>query len=546
MLEISDRVEPAAILFNGGMFNAKMCRNRVVKVMQSWYGPAWQPRVLETSSLDLAVAHGAAQFAHLRQTGGQRIRSGASRSYYVGVGGDAGRGEGSVLCIVPLGMKEGDRQTIDELPIELNVGEPVAFPLYTSTVRPHDRAGQLLQVKPGQLAALPALTTILRGGKRSGTKRIAVRLESTLTEIGTLELYCAGRDGQQRWRLQFSTRSEPTMAATHEDAEATTPVTETWSEEQLEAGRRRLVDAFDASAEPTSAIQLPKQIESALGLGRADWPTGVLRGLWEALVQTAGERGRSVEHECRWYNLAGFCLRPGFGDPLDSFRVEQLWKLIHAGVIQAKQDRPWSEYWIMCRRVAGGLDAPRQMELGKRLLTYLPISGLRRPPRRAGSHELAEIWRAIASLEHLPAPLKRDLGGRLTDDIERGTIPIYACWSLARLAARVPLYGPANSVVPVADVEAWIERILTVEPMDKGVGHELDFALVQMARLSGDRGRDLDATVRGRLLRRLEKHDAPPAWREALTQVTLLHRAEQTRLLGDAIPPGLRVVANHA
>ena len=50
------------------------------------------------------------------------------------------------------------------------------FPLYTSTVRGDDKPGDVLAFAPDQLLQLPPLHTVLRGGKRSGTKRVPVTL----------------------------------------------------------------------------------------------------------------------------------------------------------------------------------------------------------------------------------------------------------------------------------------------------------------------------------------------------------------------------------
>src|SRR4029079_2314283 len=103
-------------------------------------------------------------------------------------------------------MEEGREVVLDSPELELALGQPVQFPLFTSTVRGHDRAGDLLQAAPNQLLQLPPLHTVLRGGKRSGTKSIPVTLAARITEIGTLELHCVAKDGQNRWRLEFNTR----------------------------------------------------------------------------------------------------------------------------------------------------------------------------------------------------------------------------------------------------------------------------------------------------------------------------------------------------
>src|SRR5262249_44305599 len=189
---------PDAILFNGGVFQPAALRERLVEVMRRWYPSGWQPLVLTNPSLDLAVAWGAAQYAWLRHSGGRRLGGGIARSYYVAVENQASNAAPatmSVLCVVARRLGEGHGNILEKPELELALGQPVMFPLYTSTVRDDDHEGDLLAVAPDQLLQLPPLHTILRGGKRSGTKRVPVTLAARCTEIGTLELWCVARDG---------------------------------------------------------------------------------------------------------------------------------------------------------------------------------------------------------------------------------------------------------------------------------------------------------------------------------------------------------------
>ena len=39
-------------------------------------------------------------------------------------------------------------------------------------------------------------------------------------------------------------------------------------------------------------------------MGRGEWPTSVLRELWQALIECESGGG-SVQHEARWLNLTG-------------------------------------------------------------------------------------------------------------------------------------------------------------------------------------------------------------------------------------------------
>src|SRR5262249_56983342 len=132
----------------------------------------------------LAVAWGAAYYGWLRHTGGRRIGGGIARSYYIGVEADgAGRdGQLAVVCVVPRRLEEGQEIALEKPELELALGQPVLFPLFTSTVRGDDHAGDLLNLASDQLLRLPPLHTVLRGGRRRGTRRVPVTLAARSTE----------------------------------------------------------------------------------------------------------------------------------------------------------------------------------------------------------------------------------------------------------------------------------------------------------------------------------------------------------------------------
>ena len=94
---------------------------------------------------------------------------------------------------------------------------------------------------------------------------------------------------------------------------------------------------------------------------------GLCRRLWDFLQEVAEQRRRSPAHLSRWYNLVGHCLRPGFGDPLDRLRVEGLWKMLAApprGTGAAPRTMEGgADFWVVWRRVAGGLNGALQQAL---------------------------------------------------------------------------------------------------------------------------------------------------------------------------------------
>src|SRR5205823_3409169 len=118
---------PAAILFNGGVFQPVSLQKRLAEVMFHWYDKPdhpWTPLVLTNPSLDLAVAWGAAYFAWLRHSGGRRIGGGIARSYYVAVDSSAAPNKAepeqlTVLCVVPQHLEEGQEIELQKPELEL-------------------------------------------------------------------------------------------------------------------------------------------------------------------------------------------------------------------------------------------------------------------------------------------------------------------------------------------------------------------------------------------------------------------------------------------
>lgn len=541
---------PRCILFNGGVFTPESLRSRVVDVLRKWFdrpGQPWQPLVLSNPSLDWAVAWGAAQFAFLKHSGGRRIGGGIARSYYLALGGPTREpGRLNLLCVVPQRLEEGHEITLDEPELELALGQPVQFPLYTSTVRASDKAGDLLEAAPGQLLQLPPLHTLLRGGKRSGTKSMPVTLAARLTEIGTLELFCVAKEGQNRWRLEFNTRDILADADEPRPAAGDTTL-DVWPEELLTAAGDLIRQTY-APGSPLDPRNLTKSLEAALDAGRDKWPTGVCRRLWDFLAEVGDQRRQSPAHLARWFNLVGFCLRPGFGDPLDRFRVEQLWKLLHAPKKDTKAIGPpegGADFWIMWRRVAAGLNSSLQNTLFNRLRPVL-LPAKNRPFSKPSTNEWTEMWRAAAALERLDAKVKEQLGSAILKTVRRPPAPAYAFFSLTRLGARVLLYGPLNLVLHPHIVQGWIDELATFTP-----AHDSDrlawlFCLAQLARRSGQRAIDVEEASQRRVLDILSAHHAPPHWLKMVETVSELEADEQRQLFGESLPIGLRLAAPEA
>lgn len=549
-----------AILFNGGVFQPAALRERLVEVMRPWFTTrteAWKPLVLTNPSLDLAVAWGAAYYAWLRHTGGRRIGGGIARSYYIGIAtpgeakeaADKEKRKLAVVCVVPRRLEEGQEITLEKPELELALGQPVSFPLYTSTVRADDKAGDVLHLSTDQLLQLPPLHTILRGGKRSGVRDVAVTLAARTTDIGTLELYCVAREGQNRWRLEFNVRDIVKEASGSESTDDDGPagIGDVWPEHQVQAAAGLIRTVYNEVNPTLTPQELTKSLETALEAPRLDWPTGLCRRLWEFLSEVAEQRRRSPAHLSRWYNLVGFCMRPGFGDSLDRHRIDQLWKLLNTpprvepGKPTVRIQEGGADYWIMWRRVGGGLSGALQSALFDRLRPLL-LPGKGRGAVKPGANELAEMWRAAASLERLGLTSKEALGQALLKTLKKPPVPTYALWSLTRLGARVLLYGPLNVVLHPNVVENWLDQLLPFEPSHPSERMAWAFCLAQLARLTGQRALDIDDAHRTRVLEALQRQAVPKHWKQMVEEVAENEGEEQNQLFGEALPIGLRLV----
>jgi hypothetical protein len=158
----------------------------------------------------------------------------------------------------------------------------------------------------------------------------------------------------------------------------------------------------------------------------------------------------------------------------------------------------------------------------------------------AGSHEAAEIWRLLGSLELLPCPVKIELGSILIDLIPQRkleTVRSAALWALGRIGARVPLYGPLNVVIPSDDAARWLKGLMEIEPDDAMT----DFVMMQLARLTDDRYRDIGGSVRDKTIARLERRNAPAHYVDLVRHGGQLDEEEQAEVFGEALPIGLRL-----
>jgi molecular chaperone DnaK (HSP70) len=540
-----------AVLFNGGAMTPVALRRRVLAQIGRWQPEVGIPRELSSRTPALAVAHGAAHYGLVRRGLGARIGGGTPRTFYVGVGKLDGRQR--AVCLAPKGLEEGATVELQR-DFKLLTNRPVSFKLFSSTTR-MDRAGAVIAwglggndvrndrgpEDPANLATdiieLPPIVTALRA---PGRGEVTVHLEIRVSELGALEIWCAEPgDTVAGWRLSFDMRAggAPARGETSEPAERAPAVLPP----NVAVAQALLRRVFSAPGDD-DLVRIVKLLEDTLALPRDEWPIATSRALFDAAFEVEEQRKRSAQHEARWLNLTGFGLRPGSGAALDDWRTKQMWRIFNEDLVHPRAEQCRLAWWIVWRRIAGGLGKGHQHQIYLRLAQlFLPGAKGRKKwdEVKPSPEEAGEMLRCLANLERISPEAKISLGDELLRRLEsrKAREDTLNLWALARLGARLPLYGPLNCVVPAATVVAWLQPLLGWSwPQPAKVA----FSIAQLARRTGDRGRDLDDESRLRTAAWLRQAGAMRA-ATLVEEVVALEAREEHMALGDTLPPGLRL-----
>lgn len=517
---------PDLILFNGGALKSQVVRNRIQEAVRHRFSRDTDAACLDNGEMDLAVSLGAAYYGMVKTGIGVRVGSGSPRSFYIGVAAPARQAPGSekqAVCLVERGLEEGSAIALPDRTFKVLANQPVSIDLFSSSFRSGDRSGDLVGVDD-TLTALPALNTVIQFGDKGIRSEIAVRLEATYTEAGTLEIWCQSLSTPHRWQLRFQLRGTDTP---DEVAEG-----EVFESSRVEAARNMVQSAFSSDDDNSRLASLMTDIADALHSPREKWPLGLLRDLSDTLLDGMSAREVSAATESRWMNLLGFCLRPGMGEGFDPLRVKRLWKIYKKGPIHANAPQVRAEWWIMWRRVAAGLTPGQQRQFLQDLSPALMQNkGVRLPLQ-----ELTEIWMATSNMERLHVKDKIALGRQLISRFKFKKPQPQLLWALSRIGARDLLYGSIDRVTPPSEVGGWVETILSMTWKNSKPVVEM---LSQLCRKTGDPLRDIPPEV---VDKTVEWIDAAGGFSEQLARIkqqSPRKRKERNTVFGESLPSGL-------
>ena len=584
---------PDTVLLNGGVFHAHALAERLTGLLGHWRGAP--VRVLANPHPDWAVARGAAAHAlaqyqaqyqaqHPAQSpeksssnqpqtlAGQsltasknivpRIGGGSARSYWLVLPGKSGapaRG----LCLLPRGTEEGVRLVLTGRRFALRLGQAVRFALLARS-EGQAQAGQIMAIEGEGWTELPPVATALPAPPGRETARVEVQLQASMSEVGTLELRCvAVDDPQQSWLLPFAVRGVGAGAdariqadAANDEASKTIAASTGPTRETRQKDPKNQPGGSDGAATglpaalalierifgnqgrgvaPREVRQLRQSLQQLLG-PREGWDVPLLRALFDALLARARRRRRTPEHERAWLNLAGWCLRPGVGAELDGWRMAQLWQLYGQGLGHPGEPANWTEWWVLWRRVAAGLDEAQQMQLLEDVAACLQKAVQRSGSARAQWGSYDDMLRLLAAVEAVPWQYRLEMGQWMLARLQKSGEPAQTWWAIGRLAARTALAANAHRVMPPGAAQEFLDAALA---QDWRKNEHAMFAAVQMARKTGERTLDMPDAVRAAVLDKLTASGAPERWLQQVREVVELGTEDRQRSLGDSLPPGL-------
>ncbi|MFH0342274.1 MAG: Hsp70 family protein [Chromatiales bacterium] len=527
--------EVQAVLFAGGTLSPRFLQEQVLSIIGVWQEQ--RPAGLTLPDMSSAIAQGAAYFGALAARSRRRIRAGYARSVYL----ELQRGEGAaipnLICVLPQGFQEGGRVSIASHSFKLLLNKPVRFTAYTSTHRSGDRPGAIVRLTEGDFSPLPLLYTTLTLADRDFDPRtarelnVAVTLDVELNALGILQLALVNRDRSKRWRLEFNLRS-----AGAESLHQTVANDAGVAPEAVADGIERIERFYGKKqnvAEKEDVKGLVKDLERIFSQERAQWNLFLLRSLWQALYPGMTRRGRSLAHENTWLYLAGFTLRPGFGGELDAWRMAQIWGCFNLGLSHKKEKSAQSNWWMMWRRVAGGLSAEQQMSLYTKALPLL----------KRGPQEFSEGTRLLGSLERLPVSEKTELVEYLFDLLLKGKArnQPHLFWTLARLLSRVPLYTSADTVIPATVVEEYFLKLRALRWKRQGL-QPLVAVFSSACRVTDARALDIHDRIREEVVEKLKREGAKELQWQIVREHHPVSSEERNFLFGEELPVGLQLV----
>lgn len=505
---VKTHAKPNFLLFNGGTLSPSIFRERILDVLKEWY-PLETIQTLTSESLDLAVAKGAAFYGATKKGIGKKIISRIPSSYFIEVE------ENKALCIIPKGTDFGQAYESKKL-FYITPNTPVQFRLLHSNTLLNTVQDELYPIVEEEMVSLPPLYTRLNVGKLK--EKQGVTLEAKLNEMGAIELRLITQDKSLSFCLEFNLSQLVTLPL----ALDTTFTFEDTVDLRNYFKNILINDSSEVIAQLEKKLELPKN----------QWPPYVLRLFFDELLDSSDYIKKAPE---KFWNMAGFFLRPGLGHALDEMRIKEIWKRILADF---KVNRPGElllQKWICYRRIALGLPRAAQIQLASQLLSDITkvLQGKLLLKNRQAIYLYKEQLRTLAAFELIDVDKKIHLSSLIVKKIKQGEALDEEIFLLGRLGARTLLNPSLTHIIGPSYVEKWLEEL---EPFIKKEKNRARWLCLSLARKSSYWNFNLNHEIKERMIA-LFLEDGE--FQKALNEEVKLKSCEKEQLLGEVLPLGI-------
>ena len=516
------------VLCQGALFRSSTIVERVKEILKAAHP---ETEIYVGSHPREAVAFGAAIFSERYQTGNTLLGSPSAHSYFIKVIDDNSE---SCVCILPKGIPPLTPQNLSESRFELLLDREISFSLYATNET--FLLGDRLPPNSPELSLTAMLSTqISRRSELTETpskETLQVHLQAELNALELLEIKLVPSTlREEEIVLHFDLNSTPSESV--EDKASSQIIS--YSEEQLQQATELIKQSFLQDEQDASRVKkLNIDLERILGQ-RKSWSAELNRNLADVLLQHISARKLSIHHERTFWNLTGFCLRPGYGFPGDEGRISRLLATLKERLIGADEHRNWAQFFIAWRRLAGGLSEAKQVELRRLLDPFFATPSLKRARKDfvpLAEHEMLEL---CCNLERVPPASKQALLDAFVKRIYQSSSE--NSWRfIAALGRRQMTYADSHYTIP-SPALAEVTALLLKEDWQKNP-QCLNAAIV-LARLATDPSHDLPDSSRLPLIKKCQENSPAEEKLRPLFERIALSRSEIGEASGEELPPGL-------
>ncbi|BDX07449.1 hsp70 family protein [Planctobacterium marinum] len=431
-------VVPDVWLLNGGPFLSTQIQSRLQSLVEQWSADSaisW----LTNPEPQTAVAKGATLYGRAKEQNQQLIKSAVVRHYFLKAVSEQGD---QAICVLP---KHSELNTVQQLQqvFTLRKGQKVQFDIAHSLAEQSYNLGETLAWHEG-LHQLPGLVTQIEG-----ENEVQVQIESSLDELGVLSVVLKELNSETRHELAFNLRTEQEtdFNTLHNNIEKAFEAVNSW---------------FGPAGKKPAKEPLRKTLEKLLGK-RESWSGADARFIFDHLMSLASRRRRSETHERTWFNIAGFCLRPGIGFAGDTQRIDSVWSLYSQGIQFVQSAEIWAQWWAFWRRAAAGLSQEQQLVLYTDANHVLTANKRKKGGKVKVTAAIEEKIRLIGSLERLPVDIKKSVLNNISNQLSDKKVNKDMAWCAARIINRTMVYAAQELVLPAEEVTLLIDSALALD-----------------------------------------------------------------------------------